>query len=817
MLAYHLLGSAAGGRRRRYSAASGVANLVPATISGPGLTQNIHGVEEASEWEVTPDSIQRRWKSDGVVISGQTEASIANPPAGSLTLEERAIVGGSPSTWAASNAIQIYAPPSVFLFREAITENDTYFGQGALEDKPGFSRMLVEDYVVPEGYRLSPRKDISSAAVLASGAGTADLFPDEIWTSQFPNNPDATVWGAPALSTIGNEFVTISTPISFVVGEAEAATVPATATDENFSMANSPSVSADKLSVSILAVPTGDGIYRAQYQLSTNGGSSWGSTTTLPDYVVGTYIVDAPAVETLTNIRMKWSNFIGDGEWSTDSVTATPGYALSAYVIGSLGSFTFTISGDATIDITEPANLVGTYAVDVSDLASGPVNLVAPAITGTIAQSSLLTSDDGAWIWNEANGALTLTRQWTDGADANLSGQTAVTHTITNNDLNNGLKLRTTGTDGAGNRSVTVSLIGAGDTTAPTLSSAVDDADGDTGATGSVTTNEGNGILYAVVTTSAQAPTTGAKVKLGQREDGAAAVASNSFPVTATGVRSVSFSGLTAETAYAITYFHEDAAGNGSNVITANGFTTEATPGGGFSEQMVIVPVGTYLNRSSSIGSNGPNHLFFMSGVTTATTRQVVASITANSNMFGGIWNGTGVQSVRQTLRTLPNDNTLTNSSTNFPTGTRWSMLSCSYLDGGIVRRQIAYWLAGATDPILLENDTHALQTELWFDTGIVRLFQGTTGSQSYDGQIARVALWLAPTNMPTDLTSSGTAWGNFMLSSTSINDPDVSISEYGAPVVDWGGHIDLTRLNNGEHDGSLGTFIKTGSDFSYA
>ena len=118
--------------------------------------------------------------------------------------------------------------------------------------------------------------------------------------------------------------------------------------------------------------------------------------------------------------------------------------------------------------------------------------------------------------------------------------------------------------------------------TAPrrSCSNAVDDADGQTAATGSVDTDEGNGTLYWVVTQSATSPTR-AQVKAGQDHLGAAADDDGSQSVSGTGTQTLSPapSGLTAATAYFIHYMHEDAIGNQSAVLTANGFTTASAGG----------------------------------------------------------------------------------------------------------------------------------------------------------------------------------------------------------------------------------------------
>jgi len=115
----------------------------------------------------------------------------------------------------------------------------------------------------------------------------------------------------------------------------------------------------------------------------------------------------------------------------------------------------------------------------------------------------------------------------------------------------------------------------APDTTAPTLSSPTATQTGATTADLSVSTDEGNGTLSWVVTTSATAPSV-AQVKAGQDHTGAAAADSGSQSVSATGVQNANATGLTAETTYYAHFQHVDAAANDSTVSTSASFTTAA-------------------------------------------------------------------------------------------------------------------------------------------------------------------------------------------------------------------------------------------------
>lgn len=108
-----------------------------------------------------------------------------------------------------------------------------------------------------------------------------------------------------------------------------------------------------------------------------------------------------------------------------------------------------------------------------------------------------------------------------------------------------------------------VEIAAAGDTTAPTLTSPTGTQTGSTTASGTVTTDEGNGTLYYLASTNAT-------------ETAVTVKAASSQAVSGTGSQSVSFAGLTASTTYYAHYCHRDAAGNDSAVANSTSFTTAA-------------------------------------------------------------------------------------------------------------------------------------------------------------------------------------------------------------------------------------------------
>lgn len=116
---------------------------------------------------------------------------------------------------------------------------------------------------------------------------------------------------------------------------------------------------------------------------------------------------------------------------------------------------------------------------------------------------------------------------------------------------------------------------GGSDTTAPVLTSATGTATGSTTANVGATTDEGNGTMYAVVTTSSTTPSV-AQIKAGQDHTGAAAVWDDTLAIGSTGAKTLGATGLSPSTGYYGHLVHTDAAANDSNTISSAQFTTDA-------------------------------------------------------------------------------------------------------------------------------------------------------------------------------------------------------------------------------------------------
>lgn len=146
------------------------------------------------------------------------------------------------------------------------------------------------------------------------------------------------------------------------------------------------------------------------------------------------------------------------------------------------------------------------------------------------------------------------------------------------------------------------------DTTAPTLTSAAGTATIE-GATGSVSTDEGNGTLYAVVTTSATAPSV-AQIQAGQDHTGTAAAfavgGGSGQTVSGTGTQNVSATGLDADTEYYWHFQHQDAAANDSTVVTSSSFATP--PSFALTENATW----TWYNNPRAVHYNGSTYIGFI-------------------------------------------------------------------------------------------------------------------------------------------------------------------------------------------------------------
>lgn len=220
-------------------------------------------------------------------------------------------------------------------------------------------------------------------------------------------------------------------------------------------------------------------------------------------------------------------------------------------------------------------------------------DVTAPVLTGAAITATTSVSATWTVTTNEGNGTLytvlstsalplTVTAIRAQGAATPIFASGAYAGTAASLTPGSTYYLQAMHEDAAGNPSAVTVSAGAAtasvDVTAPTLTGATGAADGAVNYTASVTTNEGNGTLFHVVTTSATLPTA-AQVAAGQDHTGAAAAAAGSQPVASTGSLAVAGGGLTAGTTWWVHFMHEDAAGNQSAVVASASFATDAVSG----------------------------------------------------------------------------------------------------------------------------------------------------------------------------------------------------------------------------------------------
>lgn len=212
---------------------------------------------------------------------------------------------------------------------------------------------------------------------------------------------------------------------------------------------------------------------------------------------------------------------------------------------------------------------------EVGDTTAPTLTAASGTATGsTTATGSVTTNESGGTLYYLANTSATATAAQvkagaskavvTAGAQSvSLTGLTASTayylhflHADSASPANESFVLDST--------SFTTQAVA--DTTAPTLSAATAAPNGAYAATGSVTTDEGNGTLYYLA--SASASQTVAQVKAGA-----------TLAISSAGAKSVAVSNLAAATIYYLYFVHTDAAGNQAATPTRSAsFTTAAAP-----------------------------------------------------------------------------------------------------------------------------------------------------------------------------------------------------------------------------------------------
>lgn len=274
---------------------------------------------------------------------------------------------------------------------------------------------------------------------------------------------------------------------------------------------------------------------------------------------------------------------------------------------------TVTINFTVT-NVNEPPG-APTIGTAVAGNASASVAFTPPAANGGPSPTSYTaTSSPGGITGTGASSPITV---------SGLTNGTPYTFTVTATNSEG------TGSPSAASNSVTPTA--GGDSTPPTLTSP-SGTGGQMVCSGSVSTNEGNGTLYAVATASATAPSAN-QVKLGQNHLGAAALRVVSQAVSATGVQNIASGPLLSEGTRYWHFMHEDAANNQSAVVSSASFNVTS-----FS-----VTIGPFGNNTG-LGQRAPGEQYVGWLFPGVQIGQSMAGVTPV--LISGTLNGSGLAAV---------------------------------------------------------------------------------------------------------------------------------------------------------------------------
>lgn len=227
------------------------------------------------------------------------------------------------------------------------------------------------------------------------------------------------------------------------------------------------------------------------------------------------------------------------------------------------------------------ATLIGVTANITANLGDDSMGWETFALTGTSAWAA------GDYVWfgiigrgSNANWGMRPRATYTDATqkgDYTAKGAGSFDYLWTVTDGSSGSPSSTVPSGGAWQAQlpfigyITYTAAG-GDTTAPVLTSPTGTATSGTTATVGATTDEGNGTLYCVVTTSATQPSV-AQIKAGNDHTGSAAAWSGNVAVSSAGAKTLNATGLTTATTYYAHFVHTDAAANDSVRVYSLAFT----------------------------------------------------------------------------------------------------------------------------------------------------------------------------------------------------------------------------------------------------
>ena len=243
----------------------------------------------------------------------------------------------------------------------------------------------------------------------------------------------------------------------------------------------------------------------------------------------------------------------------------------------------------AVAPVITSANLSGTYPENQAIGGSLAANkTVVWSVTGADASGVLLNSATGVWSLAQS--------------DFETKASYAFTFVATDSAADTATQV------------VAISLSDL-DEIAPVLLAPKAVANGTSGASLSIGTNEGGGTLHWFVTSSAVAPSAANLIA------GIGAAAGGSQAVGAAGTYTAAISGLAGGTTYFAYYLHRDNAGNNSLVAQSASFTTDAAAGG----SVAVVSSATVIKATDIAASYASSTPFTFVG---GTGRVLVAVVT---------------------------------------------------------------------------------------------------------------------------------------------------------------------------------------------
>lgn len=409
---------------------------------------------------------------------------------------------------------------------------------------------------------------------------------------------------------------------------------------------------------------------------------------------------DSAASETTALVGVTTNTAAGTIYWvvtasatapTAEQIQAGEDHTGSAAVDSGSASATAGVNLDGPTGLTAAttyyAHFVQVSGSTVSNVVSGDgfttLMAGAPTLTSPSGTATGETTADLAVTTNEANGTIywVVTTSATtpsvaqikagqdhtgsaavDSGNENPSTTGAQAYEATGLTAKTGYYAHFVHTDLETNNSTTVSssLFTTLDETAPVLSSASGSATGITTADIVVTTNEADGTIYWVVTTSATTPSV-SQIQAGNDHTGSAAVDSGNASVGSTGEKTGSVTGLTAATTYYGYWVHEDAAGNQSSIAATGSFITDSVTAPVLSSPTDVVfgsTLGT-LTVSTDVANGTLYHV--LSSSSTAPSK---AQVKAGQDHTGSSALASGSQSVSATGTQTVNKTGLTPSTT---------------------------------------------------------------------------------------------------------------------------------------------------------